>query len=382
MSDYELFLRYPQLRKKVLRENLGDWPTPLQKLESLSALLGKKVFVKRDDLTSRVYGGNKVRKLELLFADVRRRGKNTIITAGGLGSHHVLAAGALGRELGLETVGLFFCQPINEHVQANLLLDKKFGTRMFFVRDYKGVAWEYLRHYMSILKNEKQAPYILLPGGSTPLSTLGYINAVLEMQTQLKEKGLPDPGAIFVAGGTGGTAAGLLAGVHLAQMQTVVHAVQVVPSVVLNHKRVVKLAFRALLHLSSLGVDVNEKSANLAPQLVIDDNYLGDGYGFPTPEGKEAVSSFFNYENIELENCYTGKAAASLMDYCRGETVEKERPVIFVNTYSSTHEKPEPELFKNVAEIMPEEFLWCFEGGPCRRPCKLNEEKRFCENRE
>ena len=138
MSIHSLSERYPALEKSIPRVELGKWPTPLERLPELSA--EPLLLIKRDDLSHPLYGGNKVRKLELILADALRKGYREIITSGGLGSHHILAAAALGREVGLRTTGLFFCQPVNDHVLKNLLLEVEFGTEMHFVRDYIGVA--------------------------------------------------------------------------------------------------------------------------------------------------------------------------------------------------------------------------------------------------
>lgn len=340
---------------------LGSWPTPLEKLETLSGCLGSDVLIKRDDLSGLVYGGNKVRKLEFILADVQRRGKRTIVTMGGIGSHHVLAVAALGRKLNMETVGLFFNQPVTEHVQKNLLLEYHYGTRMCYGRDYPGVAREFIRQYFSIWKREKKAPYFLVPGGSTELSTLGYVNAVLELQTQLKQKGIPDPQAIFTAAGTGGTAAGLLAGTALAGMDTVIRAVRVVPPFLLNSSRITKLARGTLRYLAKRGINTGDVDADLEKRLVLEEDYLGDGYGFATTGANDAINQFKKYENIELEACYTGKAAAALIDYCSNRGKNRSRPVVFFHTCSTTHSQPDASQLECAKEILPAEFHWCFD---------------------
>lgn len=362
MPSYELFSRYPDLESSLPRKALGNWPTPLEPLEHLSDKLQTKTLIKRDDLSHPLYGGNKVRKLEFLLQDVLRRRKKTIITMGGLGSHHIIATAALGREMGLETVGLFLRQPVNDHVRANLLLDSYFGVKMQLVKGYTGLIWEYLKQYFSIWRKEGRSPYFLLPGGSTPLSTLGYINAVLELQTQLKQQGLPDPKAIFVPAGSGGTAAGLMAGIALARMNTVLYGVQVVPPLLLGPSRVKRLARRALSCLLKRGVPPEHVNKKFMEGFYLIRDYLGGGYGFYTPEAEYAISSFKELENIKLEGCYTGKAAAAFLDYCRNNTGDDNRPVIFFNTYSSTHESPKPEDFNNYVQMLPPEFHWCFES--------------------
>lgn len=376
--SYELITRYPFLNKYLQREELGRWPTPLEPLPELTRHLGgPPLLIKRDDLAHVRYGGNKVRKLELILADARRRRKKEIITAGGLGSHHVLATAALGGEVGLPTRGLFFCQPINAHVRANLQLEHAYGTKMHFVRDYAGLVRGYLGLYLSGLARGR-APYLLLPGGSSPFSTLGYLNCALELQRQLNEQGLPEPAAIFVAAGTGGSAAGLLAGLALAGMETTLYAVRVVHPSLLKPAGIVKLAGRALNLLASWGLDTGHAADTLAGRLRLEGGYLGEGYGFTTSVAAAALELITELTGISLEGCYTGKALAALIDYCRGGTgADRSRPVIFINTYSSTHHDPEAVQDYHA---LPPEFWWCFEAAPRQCRCGLMKQNRsFCE---
>ena len=376
--SYELFSRYPFLEKHMPRVELGRWPTPLEPLPELSSHLGgPPLLIKRDDLAHAGYGGNKVRKLELIFADARRKGKKEIITSGGLGSHHILAVAALGSEVGLSTQGLFVCQPVNDHMRANLLMDHAYGTRMHFTKDYVGTALGYIKLYlMGMLRG--RAPYILMPGGSSPLSTIGYINCVLELQRQLEEQGLPDPAAIFVPAGTGGTAAGLLAGLALAGMKTDLHAVRVVQPFMLKPAGIVKMARRSLRLLARWGVDIGSATETLAGRLRLEGDYLGEGYGFATPEAEAALELAAGRANLRLEGCYTAKAMAALIDYCRDRGIgEGSAPVLFVNTYSSTHHDTE---VASDYHALPPEFWWCFESAPRQCRCGLRKQNRsFCE---
>ncbi len=380
MGVYTLFKHYPHLSAKVPRLELGLWPTPLQRLEKLSAYLnGKMVLIKRDDLSHNIYGGNKVRKLELVLAEARRRGCGEIITAGGLGSNHILATAALGRQAGLRVRGLFFCQPVTARVERNLLLDQYFGADMHFMRDYGGLVRSYLQRYLEgIFKRRK--PFLLTPGGSNSLTTIGYINAALEMKDQLKEMNLPAPEAVFVAAGTGGTAAGLLAGFALgdAKDQTVLHAVRVVQPSILKKGRITKLAAAALARLAKLDGAIEPPGAEeLAQQLHLEPNFLGTGYGFPTAKAKEAADLFYRLEGIELEDCYTAKAAAALLDYCRGPGAGKREAVLFVHTASAAPGRK--DLVLPAYNELPEEFHWCFSKEACSRRCGLRKQNRpFC----
>lgn len=379
MTHYALFKKYPGLENKLLREELGDWPTPLQPLERLTAHLGgPAVYIKRDDLSSSVYGGNKVRKLELILAQAKAKGCREIITAGGLGSHHILATAALGGRSGYRVRGLFFCQPVNDHVKKNLLLDQYFGAEMHFVKDYFGLVGGYLWHYVLGLANGKK-PLLLMPGGSNSLTTIGYVNCLLEIADQLAELKQPEPDALFAAAGTGGTAAGLLAGLYLEKSfaQTGLHAVRVVQPQILNEERICKLAAASLKLLARLEKQIVPVQASaLAQQLTLEDGYLGEGYGFSSEKTREACQLFKDLEGIELEECYTAKAAAALIDYCRRERGSRVL-VIFVNTAAhpscyNNSDLPEPTA-------LPEAFKWCFSDAARNCRCGLQKQNRlFC----
>ena len=384
IESYELLEHYPFLKGSLPRTSLGEWPTPLEKLKGLSEELGCPAFIKRDDLSHRTYGGNKVRKLELILADVKRRGKKTIITIGGLGSHHILATAALARDMGMETIGLFFCQPVNDHVRSNLLLNKRFGAKMRFAKDYPGVAKELLIQSLLVFLRDFRLPYLLVPGGSTAFSTIGYINAVFELKKQLQEEKLPEPKAIFVPAGSGGTVAGLLAGIALAGMDTILYGVQVVPDPVLSPARVKGLAKGALRYLEKKGVNVTDAAEKISGKhFRLLKDYLGSGYGFSTTGASKAIETFNELDNIRLEGCYTGKAAAAFMDYCRRNAGPHARPVIFFNTYSSTHKYPQKEKFTEEAKELPQEFHWCFNEKPQNCSCGLKKANRhYCETGE
>jgi len=379
MPECLLYNKYPVLAKTTARENLGCWPTPLEPLAELSAYLGrKKIFIKRDDLSNLEYGGNKIRKLELILARAKEEGRRVIITAGGLGSHHVLATAALGKQFGFHTIGLFFCQPVTERVRHNLLLEHNYGTEMHFVKDYFGLIIYYFRFYLEHLARGRK-PLLLMPDGSDSLSTLGYLNCLLEIQEQLKDLCLPEPEAIFTAAGTGGTAAGLLAGLSLCGLKkTKLHAVRVVRPSILPPTRILRLAKGAISYLAKNGAKTNNINLEqLGENLHLEKDFAGEGYGFSTAEAKEAVTLFRELEGIELEECYTAKAAAALIAYCRDSHDGEEGTVIFVHTASTTHNNPGRKLPD--PKELPAAFQWCFsnEARQCR--CGLQKQNSsFC----
>ncbi|MCD6479174.1 pyridoxal-phosphate dependent enzyme, partial [Candidatus Bathyarchaeota archaeon] len=101
-----IFEEYPGLEKLPWME-LGDFPTPVEHLKCFGEAVGlENLYIKRDDRSSRLYGGNKVRKLEFILADAKERGRRTLITAGAVGSNQVLATGIYGRQLGFRVIGI------------------------------------------------------------------------------------------------------------------------------------------------------------------------------------------------------------------------------------------------------------------------------------
>ena len=378
MVECLLYKEYPGLAETIPKAELGSWPTPLQPLKKLSAYLGSSsIYIKRDDLSNFLYGGNKIRKLELILADASRRGCRDIITAGGLGSNHVLATAALSKESGFKVIGLFFCQPVTARVRENLLFVHSFGTEMHFVKDYPGLVLGYIRFYLSSSIAGRK-PLLLMPGGSSDLSTIGYINCVLEIYEQLEAAKLEEPAAIFTAAGTGGTAAGLLAGLALRRSEAKLHAVRVVRPEILSANRITGLAAGALARLAKekIGIAPIDRQ-QLEDRLELEKDYLGPGYGFTTEKALEAIKLFRELEGIELEECYTAKAAAALIDYCRANGQARRGPVIFINTASSTHTRAGEIL--SGPEALPAGFRWCFsdEGRRCR--CSLQKQnKPFC----
>src|ERR1700758_3621977 len=132
-----LFKFYPFLEENVPWILLGKYPSPVEKLSNLQRAFGaNELWIKRDDLLSNIYGGNKVRKLEFILADARSRKSNTLITVGGLGSNHALALTMHSKNLGFRPVVVLFNQPKTQQVRKNLLLGFHFGAEMYYADSY------------------------------------------------------------------------------------------------------------------------------------------------------------------------------------------------------------------------------------------------------
>jgi D-cysteine desulfhydrase len=352
-----LFDAFPGLRPRVPFVPLADLPTPLQRLERLSARLGTQIWVKRDGLSHATYGGNKIRKFEFVFGDVLRRGSRAVITGGGLGSHHTLAAAVIARQLGVQPVLCYYCQPVTNDVRRNLLWSTPLGIDAHFCGDYVGLVVSFLWQAVRWSMRSRRPPYFIYPGASGHLGILGYVNAAFELKAQLLAEGPAPPGALvpdatFVAAGSCGTMAGLLLGARLAGLPGRIVGVQVTEADVANRAKIARLASRAGRYLHKM--DGSVPLVHIEPDEVeLLDGYLGAGYAHPTPAAVDAVDILAQTEGLPLETTYTGKAMAALLDHAR---LNPRAGLLFVDTFAEM-----PSLCQGEYQCLPERFWPVFE---------------------
>ena len=323
-----LFEIFPGLGRNLAWTSLVNTPTPVEQLETASSQLGKEIWIKRDDKVSDIYGGNKPRKLEFILAQALAQGRKTLVTGGGLGTNHGLATTIFGRRINFKVILGLVKQPVTKHVRNNLLLCHHYGAEMIY---FSSVS-KALAYYYVIERIRRPGAYFIPMGGSSPLGTLGYVNAGLELALQLKRNELPKLQAIFVAAGTCGTLAGLLLGLKLAEVDTPIIAVQVAPGLFTNKKAVLNLTRRALRLMQR-----HDKSVPTVyidrDDIIIERGHLGEGYGYPTDTARSALHFVAETEGIPLDLTYTAKTFGALMTYLK-DTPGKE-PVLFWNTFNS-----------------------------------------------
>ncbi len=323
-----IFDHFPKLHGVLPHISLIDCPTPVQHLEKLSGVLDTEIWIKRDDLTSTVYGGNKPRKLEFILGRAREKGQKTLVTMGGIGTNHGLATVMHGRNQGMRTILELFPQPVTPTVLKNLKMFQANGAKLNLCKDmYR--AWLRFRFWERLIN--PTACYIPA-GGSSPLGAVGYVSAGLELADQIKQGLMPLPRIIFVAAGTTGTHSGLALGLRLAGLAIQVVGVAVVPPPVTTPRTSLSLARKSLALLRKADPAVPNIEMGLA-DVPMDMDRLGPGYGFPTPQGEEAMGLLEDYEGIGLEPTYTAKTLASLVAYARANP--GQGPLLYWNTYSS-----------------------------------------------
>jgi D-cysteine desulfhydrase len=316
-----LFQKYPEA-SSLPHIPLATLPTPVEPLTLLP-----NTWIKRDDLTSPVYGGNKVRKLEFILAHARSRGARRLITAGAAGSHHALATTIYGRQLGFEVTLILFPQPLTDHVQQVLLADHALGAELRFTPRMTMVP-PALTAARFLYWRERV--HVIAPGGSDPYGTIGYINAALELGGQIQRGEVPEPELIVVAAGTMGTAAGLAIGLTMLGARTRVVGTRITSRLVANELGLNRLIRDTCALLARHGVAVN--AAVAGDRVRLSHDQVGTGYGRTTPAADTAIESFARI-GIELDVSYTAKAAADLVQLRAGQP---NAPILFWHTLSAS----------------------------------------------
>ncbi len=312
-------------RAKVGSFPLGHFPTPVERLETLSTP-HCDLWVKRDDLTHAIYGGNKVRKLERVLASATAAGVTRIVTVGAAGSHHVLATTYFGSRVGIAVEAVLVPQPRTSHVVDVLRADIALGLRAFAAR-----SWA--RAPFAVARRVAAGARFVTVGGSSLDGAMGYVDAAYELGGQVRSGAMPEPDLCVVALGSGGTAAGLAAGFLAQGMKTRVVAVCVSQPIALLRMMAYGLAWGCARRAG-----VRAKLGALRYRIAINPHFLGRGYGYATPQG-EAATRDAAFACLALDQTYTAKAFACALATVRSEP-PRARCVLYWHTLSSAPLQP------------------------------------------
>lgn len=315
---------------------LADLPTPVQRSPWLDTPTAE-VWIKRDDQTSRVYGGGKVRKLEWLLASPRYAGDGPVLSMGGVGSHHLLALALFLRTQGREAHALTFDQVFTPHVRATLAALASAGARVWSVQSRASLPWALLGYH--VWDRPARTGVWMPAGGSSGVGGLGFVEAGLELGRQIDAGELPRPATIYMTGGSAASSAGLALGLGLAGVSTHLRIVSAVEPVFLAPWSWGRMVGKIWGTLVEAGLH-RELAVDGWPGLLrrakvswsIDHSQLGGGYAVPTPAGERSVA-LAQLHGCMLETTYTGKCAAALQaDLADG----RAGPVLLWNTHAGT----------------------------------------------
>ena len=280
------------------RLHLANLPTPLEPWLLPNYPTTYRFWIQRDDMTGSTLSGNKIRKLEFLLADAIAQNCDTVITCGSIQSNHARATAVATAQLGIQS-HLFLRTPDTSQepgLEGNLLLDRLTGTTLYFITPDEYTKREKLMQQKAVeLKTEGKRPYIIPEGGSNALGSWGYIEAVRELieTHKIDTLGITD---IVVALGSGGTAAGLAAGLQLLNNPIRVHAVNVCDDATHFHSQIQHI-------FDDLGISAQSKD-----RIDIMDGHMGSGYAQATQDELRSLIDIARSTGIVLDPVYTGKA--------------------------------------------------------------------------
>ncbi len=314
------------LRGQADRLTLAHLPTPLEPLERLSSELGgPRIYVKRDDCTGLAGGGNKTRKLEFLLADAVRLGADTILTSGAVQSNHARQTAAACAMLGLRCV-LFLQRRVpgrgpNYERSGNLLLDRIAGAEVH-VLPGEADAGAAVEEHTSTLREEGRKPYVIPGGGSNAIGALGYVECARELFAQAAEMGM-EIDAIVHASASRGTQAGLAVG--LAELKVPIRLLGISVS---SSAATARTTIERIAAATCEGLGRPTRFA----EIEVDDRFIGEGYGVPTPGGMSAIELVARLEGLLLDPVYTGKAMAALIELVSEGRFAPSENVVFLHT--------------------------------------------------
>lgn len=306
---------------------LAEYPTPLELLPRLSNELGRAVYLKRDDQIGPGLGGNKARKLEYLLAEALQRRSRKVVTFGGLQSNHARMTAAAACRCGLEP-HLFYFERRPARLAGNLLLNQMYGAKMHFIPlgGGAGMTLESSIRLVRWLSALLVGPNYFIPvGGHSWLGCLGYVRAALEIEAQARQLGIENA-TLVLAAGSGGTLAGLMAGLRLVDSPLRLQGIDVGKLWKAFPASIARLAAEICLRLG--------EAHSFRPEDVplVEETYVGTAYGAPSPLGLAAIRRLACLEGVLLDPVYTAKAFAGMLDLHANGRLGSAGPLIFLHT--------------------------------------------------
>jgi len=340
-----LFDVFPQLRGKVAWLELGALPTRVEQASPVlaEAALAGELWLKRDDLSSPIYGGNKLRLLEHLLGEAQQSGAQQVYSSGAAGSNFATATLLHAPRVGLQPGAICFPEPLTPEGERNQQLVVARG-RVVEIPHWSllPIAAERVRRQAA---RTGQRAQVLSQVGLKPHSLFGYLAAGLELAQQVAAQQCPAPSRVILPIGSAATSAGILAGLSVARKLGIgraaptLGAVRIAAWPLSRRARVLSLAEKVLHSLGELCGDsaLALGRQELLPVTLVADQ-LGQGYPHPTPASMAARAVFARAGYPILDDTYSGKAAAHLL----ATLARDEGPVLFWCTKSSAP-LPAPE---------------------------------------
>lgn len=311
---------------------LGVWPTPLHRLDRFAHAIRPdsppELYIKRDDVQGVALAGNKIRKFDLVVGDALARGHDTLVTTGAIQSNSARTGAAAAAATGLDCI-LLLAGHEPDRPSANLLLDQLLGAEVRFAGD---VSWKALNEgvdaIVAELRDADRRPFAAPVGCSSPLGSLGFARAFLELDQQLAAAEL-DPSAIVHTTTSGGTHAGLLVGRALSGRDVRLVGVDA-GRMHRDHPDVLVTMARAAAELIDFELDLAPEEIDLVTDQV------GESYGHHTDAANAAIGLLASTEAILTDPIYSGKGLAGMISLATSEGPHRsalgDGPIVFWHT--------------------------------------------------
>lgn len=320
------------IEKKIPRQRLAVYPTPLRPADRLSKFqAGPKLWFKRDDLIGFALGGNKIRGLEVMLADALQVEADMLITGAGVQSNHVRATAFVAAFAGLDCIAVYWGKP-PPNIDGNYRVTTMLDTQVHFTQDDDRASVDAAIETLAEKMHRcGKRPYPIPRGGACMMGVLGHVLAVCEVYRQCLEFAM-NPNAIVLAVGSGGTYAGWLLGTKLLNLNWRIIGYSVSRDPAEAGAQIARLANQAA---AWLGCEFGFSAVD-AP---VRGGFIGSGYGIPSPEGAAAIKLAARSEGLLLDPVYTGKAMAGFLNGLATGLFDGCENVIFL------HSGGEPAFF-------------------------------------
>jgi D-cysteine desulfhydrase len=348
-----LFEAFPDLEKTTPWTPLAHVPTPIEPCDAIAEWLGRKsgIFMKRDDLISPLYGGNKVRRYEFVLADAKAKNAKRIVTVGGLASTQAMATTLFGRAMGFDVCVVLFDQPVTRFAHESIRGFIAAGAEVIYGGGYLMTA---IRAYRAMRRGEDN--YFIMPGAAGARANLGYIDAMLELAQQVERGEAPRPDVIVLPTGSSGTLAALALGAAHLGWDTEIIGVRITTALACNRftvNAIIRSTDRFLAERDSRWKPTRDRV-----RYSLYGDALGRGYGYPTSNAIDGALQIHALTGATGEVTYSGKALAGLRALV-AEPRHRDKVFMFWNTLST----PRPEA-ADVEERIPPSLSWVFGETP------------------
>jgi len=302
-------------------------PTPIEAMPRLSALLGgPDLFVKRDDCTGLAMGGNKTRKLEFLVGAAMEAGADMLVTQGAVQSNHVRQTAAAACKFGMKCHVLLERRVPDRDASyertGNVLLDALFGA----THEFRPAGLDMNAEAQAVsdrLQDEGHSPYFIPGGGSNATGALGYVACAQEIVAYEAATGARFDCLVMSTGSTG-THAGLVAGFHALGRELPVMGISV--------RQPRDRQIGAVHSLTQKTLETLGAAPAPADKILVDDGYVGAGYGIPAATTLEAIRLLARQEGLLLDPVYSAKGMAGLIGLARDGFFKSGQRVLFLHT--------------------------------------------------